>query len=247
MNTPIVDMVLCGANLFGFSPALDQRQREDWLHSNLLAQLAADKKYPQREPGWREQYEQALGYLTWMLEKTQAITAQMPASPQLTVSALLMEQLPGLLTEPQRLAVASMLQRLSRNIDSPLSTAVATRMCLAETAEPPADDQDELREEPRAEKKPTRVALSLSVALTQNQLLTLQLDYATHQALHRDWLGTIIQPEHIVGDVAFSYTTWLLSNYASSRESVDKRLGKRIASHILPWPPMALPDRSKAT
>lgn len=247
MNAPIVDMVLCGANLFGFSPGLDQRQREDWLHSNLLAQLAADKEYPQRAPGWREQYEQTLGYLSWMLEKTQAITARIPASTQLTVSALLMEQLPGLLTEPQRLTVASMLQRLSRNIDSPLSTAMAARMCLAEIAEPPADDQDELSEKPRAEKKPIRVALSLSVALTQNQLLTLQLDYATHQALDRDWLDTPIQPECIVGDVAFRYTAWLLSNYASNRKEVDEHLGKRIATHILPWPPMALPDRSKAT
>lgn len=243
MNAPIVDMVLCGANLFGVCPMLDQRHRKDWLHSNLLAQLAADRKYPQHAPGWRETYEQALGYMAWTLEKTQAISAQIPASTPLSISALLMAQLPRLLTEPQRLAVAGMLDRLRQNQDSPFSRAVATRMCLADVAAaPPANIQDGMNEEPRAAKKLTRLALSLSVVLAPNQALTLQLGCDTRQALDRGWLGTILRPGHVVGDVAFRYTAWFLGDYAENRASVDERLGDRIATHLLAWSAKALPD-----
>lgn len=243
MNAPIVDMVLCGANLFGVSPVLDQNQRTDWLHSNLLAQLVADKEYPQHAPGWREEYEQVLGYMTWTLEKTQAIAAQIPESIPLSISALLLAQLPGLLPEPQRLTVAGMLDRLSRNDGSPFSKAVATRMCLADVAAaPPAIPRAGVNEEKRAAKKLTRLAFSLSVVLAPNQALTLQLDCDTRQVLDRGWLDTILRPDHVVGDVAFRYTAWFLGDYASNRAAVDKRLGDHIAKHILAWPAKAQPE-----
>lgn len=247
MNALTVDMVLCGANLFGFPPALGQDQRNDWLHSNLLAQLVADRKYPQHMPGWRDKYEHSLGYMAWMLEKNRALTAQLPASTQLGISALLMAQLPGLLTEPQRLSVMGMLDRLSRNKDSPFSTAVATRMCLTDVADAPPAPQDDLNEAPRAARKLARLALSLSVVLAPNQALTLQLNCDTRQALDRDWLDTPLQPEHVVGDVSFHCTQWLLGDYAQNRASVDERLGDRVATHILAESAETLSDQSKAT
>jgi hypothetical protein len=236
MNVPPCETVLCGSHLFGIAAELEPRQRKDWLHSSLLAQMAAFRQFPQRETGWQACYEQVLGHLTWITQGAASTAIRWEPTTRPTLVDLLKRQLPKVLTEPQRVAVDALLERLYLAWQSPFGDAVATQMCLVCCTDEESPGTREAAAEDDARPITTRLAFTVGLILSKDTAFTLQVDADTFQPLGRDWLNVTLDAERLRGEITFGYRFWTLGNYAQYRASVDERLGANADSRIIRCP-----------
>ncbi|MCX5463109.1 hypothetical protein [Alcaligenes parafaecalis] len=205
---------------------------EDLIHSNLLAQMGADKKLGSRfvDPtGWLSFYKNTVGNLFWSLSEQGTSTLKISAGT-------------SIITVPQILAQSFFKQLSQEQIDSATASIDLFNQLLEDD---PAfilynlKSHAQLSAASKAIKPPQKatysVNLQISIAHTGSEIALCNVFFQTSQAVSNDLFTQKFTVKDLIGNINVYYLKAQISesNYAKIRQQVIEKLGENIDTSIL--------------
>lgn len=246
MNLSALEFFLCGHHLFVFSANVDRQHRQDLLHSNLLAQLVSDKKYPARSGQWQADYGQNLANLGWALLSSQHRSAQPESNRPLSLEQTISQELLGSVPSAEAVAGEALLAALSQ--PSTFSAAVDARILLRDVADAPPSslpvavieeqepEQEQSVIESTTERTLNRLSLNLIMVTRPDSLQALSVDFDTFERPSKALLQHKFQPSQTRSNVQVRHGVFNLSSrYEGLRAEVDAKVGQKIHELIMPF------------
>ena len=107
MDVQDKQVCLCAGELLVFSEAVDAQLREDVLHSNLAAQLRANKDHPgfSENAEWYAGFIKALGVCGWRIHAQESRSYELESSVEFSVAGIVEKELATHLPVPNVAAV----------------------------------------------------------------------------------------------------------------------------------------------
>jgi hypothetical protein len=226
MNTDNIDIYLINGNITLFIGAHADNFKNDILHSTLYANLLATREGNDQEMWWQT-YTHTLNKFDYTLNSRAVRRLEFHKARLLNIAV---QGMGSILSEKEQQALSSVFSELETlAADSSAREAIIARL-RANAYDESGDSAD-----PRTKIQPVSTATLLTIVRNDKTLLTLQISFETTDLITPDILNQPVLTTIKDGNKNFRLIRSSLDEhkYSQIRESIVKKLGKKLQTDLL--------------